>query len=63
MKIILASSSKQRQDIFKMIGLKYEVVTSNVDEMSNEKNPEKYVEEEVLQEEMDQLKVTILNTL
>ena len=45
MKIILASSSKQRQDIFKMIGLKYEVVTSNVDEMSNEKNPEKYVEE------------------
>lgn len=45
MKIILASSSKQRQDIFKMIGLKYEVVTSNVDEMGNEKNPEKYVEE------------------
>ena len=45
MKIILASSSKQRQDIFKMIGLKYEVVTSNVDEMSNEKDPEKYVEE------------------
>ena len=42
MKIILASSSKQRQDIFKMIGLKYEVVTSNVDEMSNEKDPEKY---------------------
>ena len=28
-----------------MIGLKYEVVTSNVDEMSNEKDPEKYVEE------------------
>ena len=45
MKIILEYSSKQRQDIFKMIGLKYEVVTSNVDEMSNEKNPEKYVEE------------------
>lgn len=45
MKIILASSSKQRQDIFKMIGLKYEVVTSNVDEISNEKNPGKYVEE------------------
>ena len=26
MKIILASSSKQRQDILKMIGLKYEVI-------------------------------------
>ena len=43
MKIILASSSKQRQDIFKMIGLKYEVVTSNVEEISNEKNPGKYL--------------------
>lgn len=45
MKIILASSSKQRQDILKMIGLKYEVVTSNVDEYSEEIEPDKYVEE------------------
>lgn len=45
MKIILASASKQRQDIFKMIGLKYEVFTSNVDEDSNEVEPDKYVEE------------------
>lgn len=45
MKVILASSSKQRQDIFKMIGLKYEVVTSDVSEESNESSPDKYVEE------------------
>lgn len=45
MKIILASSSKQRQDIFKMIGLKYEVMTSDVAEQSNEDRPDKYVEE------------------
>ncbi|MBQ9072370.1 MAG: Maf family protein [Bacilli bacterium] len=45
MRIILASSSKQRQDIFKMIGLKYDVVTSNVDEVSVQKEPNKYVEE------------------
>lgn len=45
MKIILASSSKQRQDIFKMIGLEYDVVTSDVDEESNEQMPDKYVEE------------------
>ncbi len=45
MRIILASSSKQRQDIFKMIGLKYEVITSNVDEKTTEKEPDKYVED------------------
>ncbi|MBP3634923.1 MAG: septum formation protein Maf [Bacilli bacterium] len=45
MKIILASSSKQRQDILKMIGLKYEIITSNVDECSIESEPDKYVEE------------------
>lgn len=45
MKIVLASSSKQRQDIFNMIGLKYEIVTSKVEEKSNEKKPDKYVEE------------------
>lgn len=45
MRIILASSSKQRQDIFKKIGLKYDVVTSLVDEESSEEKPDKYVEE------------------
>lgn len=45
MKIILASSSKQRQDILKMIGLKYEVVTSEIQEESSESKPDKYVEE------------------
>lgn len=45
MKIILASSSKQRQDIFKMMGLKYETVVSCEDEISNEVEPDKYVEE------------------
>lgn len=45
MRIILASSSKQRQDILKMIGLKYDVITSDVDEKSNENKPDKYVEE------------------
>lgn len=43
MKIVLASGSKQRQDIFKMIGLKYEVVKPDVDEVSNESAPDKYV--------------------
>ena len=45
MEIVLASSSKQRQDIFKMIGLKYEVMTSDVDEISNKKDPGEYVKE------------------
>lgn len=45
MRIILASSSKQRQDIFKMIGLKYDVVTSDIDEESDEIEPDKYVKE------------------
>ena len=45
MRIILASSSKQRQDIFNMIGLKYDVITSNEPEKSNKTSPNKYVEE------------------
>ena len=45
MRLILASSSKQRQEIFKMLGLKYEVLTSKVEEKSNKKEPDKYVEE------------------
>lgn len=45
MRIILASASKQRQDIFNMIGLKYDVITSAVPEESNQTEPDKYVEE------------------
>lgn len=45
MKIILASASKQRQDILKMVGIRYEVLTSDVDEISNQSEPDKYVEE------------------
>lgn len=43
--IILASSSKQRQNILKMIGLKYKVVTSLVEENSDKVNPQEYVKD------------------
>ena len=43
MKIILASGSKQRKDIFDYMGLKYEIVKSNIEEKSNYNNPNKYV--------------------
>lgn len=45
MKIVLASTSKYRQAVLKMIGLKYEVITSDEEEKSNEIKPDKYVEE------------------
>lgn len=45
MKLILASTSKQRQDIFKMIGLKYEVMKSLVKEDSKATEPNEYVKE------------------
>lgn len=45
MKLILASGSKQRRDIFDMIGLKYEIVTSLVDEDSSESDPIEYVKD------------------
>lgn len=45
MKLILASGSKQRQDIFNMIGWKYEVVKSLVDEVSDATDPDIYVKE------------------
>ena len=45
MKLILASKSEQRQDIFKMIGLKYEVIVSDEEEISNADNPGDYVKE------------------
>ena len=45
MKIVLASTSKYRQAVLKMIGLKYEVITSGEEEKSREIRPDKYVEE------------------
>ena len=45
MKLILASSSKPRQDIFKNIGWKYEVVKSLVEEKSDASNPDEYVKD------------------
>ena len=45
LKLVLASSSKPRQDIFNNIGLKYEVVKSLVDENSNNTDPSEYVKD------------------
>lgn len=45
MRLILASGSKQRKDIFDLIGLKYEIVKSTVEEKSNKTKPEEYVME------------------
>ena len=45
MRLILASGSKQRKDIFNMIGIKYEVFTSNEEEITSETDPRKYVVE------------------
>lgn len=42
-KLILASSSKQRKDILDMLGLKYEIVRSLVEEKSLATNPDDYV--------------------
>lgn len=43
MKLILASSSKPRQDLLKMVGLKYEVVKSTIEEHSESIDPCQYV--------------------
>lgn len=43
MNLILASSSKNRQDIFNMVGLKYKVIKSSIEEHSNETEPTQYV--------------------
>ena len=45
MRLILASGSKERQEIFNMIGFKYEVIKSLVDEKSSKTNPSEYVKE------------------
>lgn len=44
-KLILASGSKQRKDIFDMIGLKYEIIKSTEEENSNATEPNEYVKE------------------
>ncbi len=43
MRLVLASSSKNRQNIFKNIGWKYEVLTSLVEEYSEATDPREYV--------------------
>lgn len=43
MKLILASNSKQRQDIFNNIGWKYDVIASKVEEKSDITDPKEYV--------------------
>lgn len=43
MKLILASNSKTRKDIFDIVGWKYEVITSNIEENSNSTDPKQYV--------------------
>ncbi len=45
LKLILASSSKQRQDIFNNIGLKYEIIKSLVEEKSNSTDPSEYAKD------------------
>lgn len=44
-KVILGSSSKQRKDIFDMLGIKYDVMVSDVEEKSTKTIPEEYVME------------------
>ena len=44
-KIVLASKSKQRRDIFSMLGIKYEVVESQKEEKSDSLNPYDYVKD------------------
>lgn len=43
MRLILASNSTTRKDIFDMVGWKYEVITSNTEENSNSTDPKQYV--------------------
>ena len=46
-KIVLATSSKPRQDIFNMVGFKYDIITSNVPEDSKQTKPDKSVESQI----------------
>lgn len=43
MKLILASSSRTRKDVLNKVGLKYEVMPSNIEEHSEKTDPKEYV--------------------
>ena len=43
MKIILASKSPRRKELLENLGLKFQIITSEADECSDEKNPEALV--------------------
>lgn len=43
MKLILASNSRTRKEILNKVGLKYDVVPSNIEEHSDKSNPKEYV--------------------
>lgn len=43
MRLVLASSAKNRKDIFDMIGWKYEIIKSTVEEKSDSIDPKQYV--------------------
>ena len=45
MKFILASKSPRRREILSSLGLKFDIITSEADESSPEKNPEKLVKQ------------------
>ena len=45
MRVILASSSITRRKIMDELNIKYDIVTSDIDEVSTAKDPCKYVEE------------------
>ena len=45
MKLVLASSSKNRKDLLNMVGFKYEIIKSRKDEESSATNPFEYVAE------------------
>ena len=45
MRLILASSSKVRKEIFDMLGIKYEAFASNAAEISSSEDPRQYVQD------------------
>lgn len=45
MKIILASKSPRRKELLENLGLEFQIITSDADESSSEKNPELLVKE------------------
>lgn len=45
MRLILASASKGRKDVFDMLGLKYEIIVSDDEEKSDKRDFSEYVME------------------